>query len=40
MEKEIEGSALIVLEDATHFAYLEKCAEFLRIADAFFFPAV
>ena len=38
MEKHIKGSALIVLEDAGHFAYLDKCDQFLRIADAFLFP--
>ncbi len=38
MEQEIKGSALIVFDYATHFAYLERNAEFLRIADAFFFP--
>ena len=38
MEKEIKGSALIVLENAGHFAYLDQCGSFLRIADAFFFP--
>ena len=34
----IRGSALVVLENAGHFAYLEQCAAFLRIMDAFFFP--
>lgn len=38
MEKHIKGSALIVLEDAGHFAYLEKCDQFLRIVDAYLFP--
>ena len=38
MEKQIKGSALIVLEDAGHFAYLDKCDRFLRIMDAFLFP--
>lgn len=38
MEKHIKGSALIVLEDAGHFAYLDKCDRFLRIMDAFLFP--
>lgn len=38
MEKHIKGSALIVLEDAGHFAYLDQCDQFLRIADAFLFP--
>ena len=38
MEKHIKGSALIVLEDAGHFAYLDKCDQFLRIAEAFLFP--
>ena len=38
MEKRIKGSALIVLEDAGHFAYLDKCDRFLRIMDAFLFP--
>ena len=38
MEKQIKGSALIVLEDAGHFAYLDQCDRFLRILDAFLFP--
>lgn len=38
MEKHIKGSALIVLEDAGHFAYLDQCDRFLRILDAFLFP--
>lgn len=38
MEKRIKGSALIVLENAGHFAYLDQCAQFLRIAEAYFFP--
>ncbi len=37
MEKEIGGAALIVLEDAGHFAYLDKLYEFLRILDAYLF---
>lgn len=36
----IRGSALVVLENAGHFAYLEQCAAFLRILDAFFFPKI
>lgn len=38
MEKEIRGAALVVLENAGHFAYLDQCAAFLRILDAYFFP--
>ena len=38
MEKHIKGSALIVLEDAGHFAYLDKCDRFIRIMDAYLFP--
>ena len=38
MEKCIKGSALIVLENAGHFAYLDQCAQFLRIAEAFLLP--
>ena len=38
MEKQIKGSALIVLEDAGHFAYLDKCDRFIRIMDAYLFP--
>ncbi len=37
MEKEIPGSALVVLENAGHFAYLDKLYEFLRILDAYLF---
>ncbi len=38
MEREIPGAALIVLEDAGHFAYLDQCGDFLRILEAYLFP--
>lgn len=38
MEREIKGSALIILENAGHFAYLDKCWDFTAITDAFLFP--
>lgn len=37
MEQKIKGSALVVLEGATHYAYLERIDQFLRIVDAFLF---
>ncbi len=36
MEKEIPGAGLAVLKDAGHFAYLDKCADFMKIVRVFF----
>ena len=37
MEAEIPDAGLAVLQGGTHFAYLEKCGEFLRIVDEYLF---
>ena len=37
MEREIPGAGLVVLENAGHFAYLDKLYDFLRIMDAYLF---
>lgn len=37
MEQLIPDAGLVVLEGGTHYAYLEKLAAFLRVAEQFFF---
>lgn len=36
MEKGIENAALVIIEDAGHYAFLDKPKQFARIAEAFF----
>jgi len=36
IEKGIENSALVIIEDAGHYAFLDKPKQFARIAEAFF----
>lgn len=37
MEREIPDAGLVVLEGASHYAYLEKLPEFMKIVEHFFF---
>ena len=36
IEKGIEHAALVIIEDAGHYAFLDKPKQFARIAEAFF----
>jgi pimeloyl-ACP methyl ester carboxylesterase len=36
IEKGIENAALVIIEDAGHYAFLDKLKQFARIAVAFF----
>lgn len=38
IEKEIKNAALVVIEDAGHYAFLDKPKQFAAIAEAFFEP--